>query len=222
MAYFSSEFNAFFRELAPNNHKEWFDENRSRYEKHVKKPFQEFVRAAIDEMEKVNPAIKGLEPKDAIFRINRDVRFAKDKSPYKIQMSAVVGPGGKKNYTGNGLYFEFTPEHVRFYSGVYEADKDTLQAVRNSIAQNLNEFKSCYTNPDFKNLFGEIRGEKNKVLPKELKESGEQEPLLFNKQFYFFCEHPESLIESDDLMQKLLEAYRVAQPIQNFFSKSLS
>lgn len=222
MAYFGPEFNAFFRELAPNNHKEWFDENRSRYEKHVKKPFQEFVQAAILEVAQLNPAVKDLQPKDAIFRINRDIRFSKDKAPYKIQMSAVINPGGRKNFAGNGLYFELTPEHVRFYSGIYEASKDQLLAVRNAIANDPSGFKNLYSDPEFIKLYGEIRGEKNKILPKELKEAGEKEPLLFNKQFYFFCQHTESLTESNDLMSKLVEAYRVAQPIQNFFTKSLS
>lgn len=222
MTYFGPEFNAFFRELAPNNQKDWFDENRKRYEQHVKIPFQKFVQAAIQEVSLLNPAVKDLEPKDAIFRINRDIRFSKDKSPYKLQMSAVIGPGGKKNFAGNGLYFELTPEHVRFYAGIYEANKDQLLAVRQGIAANLDTFQKLYRAPEFVNLFGEIRGAKNKILPKELKSLGEKEPLLYNKQFYFFCEHSEKLTESEDLMSKLLEAYRVAQPLQNFFSKLVS
>ncbi|MBU2020150.1 MAG: DUF2461 domain-containing protein [Bacteroidetes bacterium] len=222
MAYFSSDFNQFFRELAPNNHKDWFDENRKRYQHSIKEPFQDFVALALEALSIENPLIKEVLPKECIFRINRDVRFSKDKSPYKLRCSAIVGPGGKKNFSGESLYFEFGPEHVRFYAGAYEIEKENLQKLRESIALNGDEFKSLYTDPIFKNYFGEVRGEKNKILPKELKLAGENEPLIFNKQFYFFKQFPAEMVESDDLLNALKEAYKISRPMQQFFNKSLS
>jgi uncharacterized protein (TIGR02453 family) len=222
MIYFTPDFNQFFRELAPNNHKDWFDENRKRYIKSIKNPFQNFVQIVLDELSKENAKIKEIQPKDCIFRINRDVRFSKDKTPYKLRLSAIVGLGGKKDFSDDSLYFELGPEYVRFYSGVYETEKEKLQKIRESIAQNGDEFKKLYEAPEFKNLFGKIRGEKNKVLPKELKLPAEKEPLLFNKQFYFFAEYPAELVESADLLKELINAYKMSQPLQRFLSKSMS
>src|SRR5690606_4197407 len=96
MAYFTSDFIEFFKELAANNNKEWFDENRERYQKNVKIPFEKFVAALMAELKKDDPELTG-DPKKAIFRINRDIRFAKDKTPYKLNRSAAISKYGKKD-----------------------------------------------------------------------------------------------------------------------------
>ena len=137
MNYFNSDYVEFFKELSQNNHKDWFDLNRSRYEKNVKIPFKEFTQLAIDSIALLNNDFIGLQAKDCIFRINRDVRFSKDKQPYKLMCSAIITPNGKKSKAINGIYFEFTPEHVRFYSGVYEIEKDDLFALMCSPAQTI-------------------------------------------------------------------------------------
>ena len=97
MAYFTQDFLDFFKELAANNHKDWFHANKKRYEASVKDPFKLFVQDMIDKAAKVDGRFAG-EAKNAIFRINRDIRFSKDKSPYKLQMGAVISPGGKRRY----------------------------------------------------------------------------------------------------------------------------
>jgi hypothetical protein len=127
MTFFEPDFLQFFKDLAPNNNKDWFDVNRKRYEEIVKIPFKKFVQHVISEMAKKDSAFKSLEAKDCIFRINRDVRFSKEKQPYKLMVSAVISPKGKKDKAINGVYFELTPEHVRVYGGVYEIEKDDLQ-----------------------------------------------------------------------------------------------
>ena len=96
MAYFTKDFIDFFKELAANNKKEWFDFNRKRYEKSVKQPFAEFVQEMIDRIRADDPKVD-ISTKDAIFRINRDVRFSKDKTPYKTHMAAIVSARGKKD-----------------------------------------------------------------------------------------------------------------------------
>lgn len=216
---FTPDFLNFFIELAPNNNKDWFDQNRSRYEKNVKEPFKYFVQQLITEFSKIDPKFKETEPKDCIFRINRDIRFSKDKSPYKLQVSAVISPEGKKSRAIDGIYIELTPEHVRVYGGVYEVDKDDLQSIREGIAKNLNEFRKLISNQDFRKVFGELRGEKNKVLPKELKNAGEQEPLMYNKQWYFFTEFDPEIILEQDLIRRVIEVYKVARPVEQFFNR---
>ena len=89
MKYFSSDYLEFFKELAPNNNKDWFDKNRKRYIDSVKEPFKKFVTDLIQEISKVDDEVQ-IEAKDAIFRINRDIRFSKDKTPYKLNNSAII------------------------------------------------------------------------------------------------------------------------------------
>ena len=221
MAFFTADFIQFFIDLAPNNHKDWFDENRSRYEDNVREPFKKFVGHLISELNKVNPNFKDLEPKDCIFRINRDIRFSKDKTPYKMNVSALMAVGGKKNYMGEGVYIELGPEHVRVYSGLYEVDKEALLQLREGIAQNLSEFKKLYSDKKFESAFGSIRGDQNKIIPKELREAAEKENLIFNKQFYYFAEFQPEKILDKDFDKTVIELYQTARPMEQFFSELL-
>ena len=219
MIHFKRDFIDFFIELASNNNKEWFDANRVRYEKNVRDPFKDFVQHIIDLIAKDQPEFKEVLAKDCIFRINRDIRFSKDKTPYKMMVSAVVAPEGKKSKAVNGVYFELSPEHVRVYGGIYEIDKDDLYSVREGIVANLKEFQQAYNHPQFKKVFGKILGDTNKLLPKEFKEAAEIEPLIFNKQWYFYAQFESDLILSDKLDTTILECFEAGEPVENFFNK---
>ena len=222
MSFFTQDFIDFFIELAPNNNKDWFDVNRKRYEKSIKEPFQKFVTHLIHEIAKNDSSFNNLDAKDCIFRINRDIRFSKDKSPYKLMVSAVIAPNGKKSKAVNGVYFELGPEHIRVYGGIYEIEKDDLFIVREGIAKNLIKFKSLYTDKKFTSVFGSIKGEKNKILPKELKEIGELEPLIYNKQWYFFAEFPVEKILSNKLDELIISCFETGKPLEHFFNKLIN
>lgn len=221
MAYFDKDFLDFFIELAPNNNKDWFDANRDRYENNVREPFKKFVSHLIDVMSKDLPELKELEPKDCIFRINRDIRFSKDKTPYKLMVSALITPGGKKKRAedSRGVYFELGPEHVRVYGGIYEVDTEGLYAIREGMANDLGTFKMLYTDSDFIKVYGSIRGERNKVIPKEFKEAGEEEPMLYNKQWYFFTQFEPEMVFSDDLDKVIVQCHKAALPLKNYLNK---
>lgn len=221
MAFFTNDYLDFFKELAANNHKDWFDENRKRYQESVKKPFDAFVDAVINEMKKTDSSIN-IQAKDAVFRINRDIRFSQDKTPYKLNRSAIIAPGGKKNKTFPGLYFEFSPEHVRVYTGAYMPDKDQLQALREEISDNLNEFDKIITNKKFIDSYQEVRGEKNARIPKEFKEAGEKQPLIYNKNFYVYTTLPAEIILEDDLVKTITNTYKIAEPFANFLKKPIT
>lgn len=221
MAFFVPDFIQFFKDLAPNNNKDWFDENRNRYAEIIREPFKAFVDHMIVELTKVNLKFKDLQNKDCIFRINRDIRFSKDKTPYKMNVSALIAPGGKKNYMGEGIYFELGPEHVRIYSGLYELDKDTLLLLREGIAKNQKEFKKLYSDKNFESTFGQIRGEQNKIIPMELREAAESENLIFNKQFYYFAQFPPKKLLAKDFDKTIIEIYNTARPMEQFFSTLL-
>ena len=218
MAFFQKEFLDFFIELAPNNNKEWFDINRNRYEDFVKEPFKKYVTHVISKIAKNDPAFKDLEAKDCIFRINRDVRFSNDKIPYKMMVSAVVTPNGKKSKAVNGVYFELGPEHLRVYGGIYEIDKEDLLTVREGIAKDIPKFQKAYSNPEFTKVFGEIRGDKNKIIPKDLKDSAVIEPLIFNKQWYFYTEFQPETILLENLDEIILNCYKAGRPVETYFN----
>jgi uncharacterized protein (TIGR02453 family) len=218
-SFFSEDFLQFFIELAPNNHKDWFNLNRKRYEENIKKPFYTFTQHLINKIALKDSLFKDLLAKDCVFRINRDIRFSKDKSPYKLQCSAVIAPNGKKSQAVNGVYFEFGPEHVRIYGGIYEIEKNELTLIREGIANNLHEFQTIYNAKEFKAHFGRILGEKNKLLPSYLKESALKEPLIFNKQWYFFQEFPPETILDPHLDQIVLDCFEAGRPIEQFFNQ---
>lgn len=220
--YFTQDFLNFFMELAPNNHKDWFDMNRKRYENSVKEPFKAFVTHMIAEIAKRDASFSDLEAKDCIFRINRDIRFSKDKQPYKLQVSAIITPGGKKSRGVNGVYFELGPEKLRVYGGIFEIEKEDLMLVREGIAKDLAGFKKAYTDPKFVKTFGELKGNKNKIIAKELKEAAVKEELIFNKQWYFYTEFEPETILSDQLDKIILDCYDAGRPVENFFNKLIS
>lgn len=216
MAFFTKDFLQFFKELRKNNDREWFNANKKRYVKEVKEPFENFVGQTI---ETLKPAMPGLDitPKEAIFRIYRDTRFGKDKTPYKEHVSAAIVPGGRKNMSQPGIYVQLNDSEVRLYSGTYAPDKEKLAAIRYKIASDPKAFQKLYKKKNFKDSFGEILGEKNKRLPKDLTEAAEQEPLIYNKGFYYFASLPADSVLSDDLPKIILKHYQVATPINEFF-----
>lgn len=217
MSYFSQEYIDFFIELSRNNHKDWFDANKKRYETYVKKPFTEFTREVIGEMKKIDKKIE-MEPKDAIFRINRDIRFSKDKSPYKLYASAFVSNTHKKDFLTPGLYFQFSPESIWIGAGIYEPDKASLERIRYHIAGNLKKFDSLLKEKDFAKYFkGTIQGEKNKIVPKDLKEAAEKQPYIYNKQFYYMAEYkdPKKILDKK-LVSFLVDHYKASQHMSKF------
>ncbi|MGB1103095.1 MAG: DUF2461 domain-containing protein [Crocinitomicaceae bacterium] len=218
--YFSEDYLNFFKELAPNNHKDWFDENRQRYHQSVKEPFEQFVTDLIGEVQKRDASIQ-LTYNDSIFRINRDIRFSKNKEPYKLNRSAIISAKGRKDKAFPGLYIEMGPEHYRVYGGVYQPSKDQLYDIRESIAKQPSKFMNLVNDKKFKEIYGEVRGDKNKVLPKEFKDPAAKTPLIFNKQFYWFTEFEPEIVETDDLMPVTLKAYEAGKPLMDYFIKAM-
>lgn len=105
MQYFTQEFIDFYIELSRNNHKDWFHANKKRYEAIVKEPFLQLLTDLIAEMQKHDPKLE-ITAKECILRVNRDIRFSQDKSPYKLHVSAVISRTGKKDKGYPGLHLE--------------------------------------------------------------------------------------------------------------------
>lgn len=221
MAYFTSDFNEFFKELAANNNKDWFDENRQRYHTKIKAPFENFVAALMAELQKDDPELKG-DPKKAIFRINRDIRFSKDKMPYKLNRAAAISKYGRKDGARPGLYIQLGPESILIAGGVYKPDKDQLMKIREAIMNGSKEFEKAIKDEQFLETFGPIEGEENKRLPtKELTAAAVKQPLLYKKQFFYSAHFPSELITDDLLVEFIAEKHRDAKPVRDFFEKAL-
>jgi uncharacterized protein (TIGR02453 family) len=220
MTFFTKDFIDFFVRLKENNDRDWFNANKSTYNKAVKEPFKAFVAHMIDVLKPEIPDLL-ITPKDAIFRIYRDTRFSKDKTPYKEHVSAALNPGGRKNFNGDGIFIQANDADIRVYGGMYMPDKEALNAIRYAIAAHPDEFKTLYQDKSFQKHFGEIHGEKNKRLPKDLQEAAEVEPLIYNKGFYYYSKLPASALLKPGLDKKLVELYKVMQPLNHYFRSAV-
>lgn len=208
----------FFTQLAKNNHKAWFDEHRSEYEHDVRAPFISLVGDLISEIHRVDPAI-AMQPKDTMYRINRDVRFSKDKAPYKLQMGANISRHGKKAMGKPGLYFEVNAKGGLIAVGCYMPNKEELTMYRDLIMHEAADLHSALQHKQFIQLFGVLQGERNKVLPEEFRAAAAQEPLLFNKQFFAWTQVPKSVFTGADAAQQMLAYWNAAKPLNDFFDR---
>ena len=124
--------------------------------------------------------------------------------------------------TTPGIYLQINDEEIRSYSGIYKPDKGQLENIRTKIAAEPDRFKKLYSEKKFKNTFGEIRGEKNKRIPKLFNEAAENEPLIFNKGFYFFNILDPDIMLKDGFDNVILDHFRTAQPLNDFFEEAIT
>jgi uncharacterized protein (TIGR02453 family) len=220
MNYFDKDYLEFFKELAANNHKGWFDENRKRYEDVVREPFKIFIADVIEQVHQIDSEVT-IEAKDAIFRINRDVRFSKDKTPYKLFNSAIISKTGRKDKSYPGIYLELNPERLGIFGGLYMPDKDQIQKVRNYIINNNKELESILSEKEFVTSFETIKGIQYKRLPKEIQEIALEQPLLYNKQWYYEFSLPSKMILKDNLLEVIMKYYKISHPLQKFLINAL-
>jgi uncharacterized protein (TIGR02453 family) len=220
MSYFSPAYLQFFQDLAANNNRDWFNDNRKLYETEVKKPFAAFIKDVVSELTKLDPSIQ-VEPKNAIFRINRDIRFSKDKTPYNKHNSAILSPLGRKDYEHPGMYIMFSREKAMIGGGAYAIGKENLFFLREYIVKHQKGFHNLLSDKSFTKYYGEIRGERNKILPKEFKEAAIDIPELFNKQFYFMADLPAKIVYDKNLISKVVDHWKAGNPIRQFLIKGL-
>ncbi len=222
MAYFSPEFTDFFSRLERNNTRDWFQIHKRDYERFVKDPFNAFVAEVIDRVSLVDSEI-AIEPKDATFRIARDIRFSRDKTPYKTHVAAVISRGGRKDMRYPGLFFRFDAKGIGIGGGVYQPDKETLLAIRRAIARDGAALARALKGKAFREVFGELQGEKNKRLPKEFAAVAERLPIIAHKQFYYFVEYDDPrLVLRDDLPAFVLRHYRAGRKVSEFLGAAVT
>jgi len=149
----------FLKELRKNNDRSWMEKNRLRYEE-SRDNFVTFVASLIHEIGSFDKDIASLEPKQCIFRINRDIRFSKNKAPYKTNFAAFFNEGGKKAGSA-GYYIHIEPGASFLAGGIYMPEAPVLAAIRQEIDYNLADWEKIILNPGFKKIF-------NKGLDQEM------------------------------------------------------
>lgn len=220
MSYFTPEFLKFFRGLKRNNSKAWFDANRERYETAVKEPFTAFIEEMLARLRAEDPTLN-TSAKEAIFRLNRDIRFSKDKTPYKTHMAANISASGRKNLERPGFYIQFGSEEVLLGGGAYMLENATIYRIRQAIVRNLAAFEAILKEKSFKQKFGTLQGEQNKVLPGEFKAYAAKQPLLANKQFYYMAELEAETILKKNLPDLVMQYYHAGKAMNDFLENAM-
>ena len=214
----------FLKDLKKNNTKLWFDVNRKRYEE-AKKDFENFIQHAIDLHGKKDKSISSLNAKDCLFRINRDIRFSKDKSPYKTNFGASINKGGRKAMNSAGYYFHLEPGQCFVGGGLYQPMPDELKKVRQEIDYNFNEFKKIIGSRKFKSFYGDLDKSDEFLLrrvPKGYEPDNPAAEFLRLKSYIAFIKLDDSALISKELLKKTLTAFEILMPLLNFINKSIS
>lgn len=216
----TKDYHTFFKDLSKNNNREWFHANKKRYEKTVKQPWINFVQELINQLQKTHPEIQ-IEPKQAIFRINRDIRFSKDKSPYKTHCSAIISKYGRKSKEYPGYYVHLSNGELSIGGGAYFLERGDLSKVRSHIANDPKGFKKAISGKKFVEYFDSVKGEKNKRLPKEFQEAAQVQPLIANKQFYFMANMDPKLSLKTDFVKNVINHFKAGKVFNEFLIEAI-
>ncbi len=211
---------SFLADLAANNHKEWFDANRSRYQL-AKDNVLALVGSTLAEL---GPA-EGwplVDPKQCIFRQNRDVRFSKDKRPYKTNMAFIAGPNGMKGDVLSGIYVHLEPGQSFLGMGLYEPSGDELKKVRQEIDFNLDKWTGIAQAPGFVAAFGGVTGDKLKTAPKGYKADHPAIEWLRHTQYLAIQKLTDSQLQQKSLPKTIAAAFTAAAPFRQFLLEALA
>jgi len=211
----------FLRRLKQNNNRDWFLEHKEIYEQQVKLPMTGLVLALGGELSRFAPELN-TDPKRAIYRIYRDIRFSPDKTPYKTQIAAAFPPRGLSKHAGAGLYFHIAPEEVLIAGGVYMPGPAELRAIRNHIANQYERLRQILNDREFKKLFGGLEGDRLTRVPLGFPADHPAVELLRYKQFLAYSTHPAELAQSKELLPLVLRNFRAMMPLLRFLNAPLS
>jgi len=219
LARFSPEALKYLVQLKRHNNRPWFLKNKETYEREIKQPMSSLVLALNAELRRLAPELV-TEPKRAIYRIYRDVRFSPDKSPYKTHVAALFAPRGLGKHACAGLYFHFAPEELLLAGGVYMPGPKELLAIRNRIAGNPTAFRKILAHRQIASLGG-LQGDQLLRVPKGFAPHHPAADLLRYKQFLVWVTHPPELALGTDLLPLLTQTFRTLLPLVHFLNAPL-
>ena len=212
----------FLRGLKKNNNKPWFDAHRSEYEA-ARKDFENFIQQLIDKHSQKDKDLENLVAKNCLYRINRDIRFSKDKTPYKKNFAASLDKGGKKSGLA-GYYFHLEPGQSFLGAGIWQPEPGPLKQIRQEIDYNVDEFKSILTNKKFKSFYPGLYTGENvqlKKLPAGFEKDNPAGAYLQFKSWMVLHDLDDSVLVSKDLLKTSLAAFSAAQPFIKFINRAL-
>lgn len=206
----------YLEDLRFNNNKTWFDENRKRYEQ-ARSVFERLIEDVMQHFASIENLGK-TTLKECVFRINRDVRFSKDKTPYKAHMAALIGKGGRKT-NGRSYYIHIEPGGSFIAGGVYAALPEHLKQIRATIAaDNGKKLTSIINHKDFITYFGTMRGETLKTTPKGYQADHPAIQLLKHKQFLATHDLNDTDVLQDDFTNHILAVCKALKPFERYFN----
>jgi uncharacterized protein (TIGR02453 family) len=211
----------FFRGLARNNNRDWFQPRKAIFEASVKRPMQELVAALNAAMMSYAPQYV-TDPAKAIYRFYRDTRFSKDKSPYKQQIAASFPRRGLVRHEGAGFYCAVSHKEVAVGGGIYMPSPETLSAVRHHIAVHHEELRRITSSKNVRKLFGELQGEQLSRPPKGFPKEHPAEDLLRMKQFLLYIELPPDTVTTPGLFTEIETRFRAMTPFLEFLNAPLA
>lgn len=209
----------FLRNLEKNNNKEWFDANRKTYE-NTRKQWLEFTAEAIEVVGKFDKDVAMLEPKSCIFRINRDIRFSKDKSPYKINFGISLSKGGKRD-DFCGYYLHLQPGASFIAGGSYMPMPDKLAAIRQEIDYNAKEFVDIITHKSFKTNFGTLGGEALQRPPKGYEADNPMIQFIKHKSFIAEYKLSDKDLLDPNFSKKMVDLFKAMSPLNEFLYRAM-
>jgi uncharacterized protein (TIGR02453 family) len=212
----------FLKKLKKNNNKSWFDAHRKEYEA-AKSDFENFIQSVLDKHCKNDPDLSELTAKKCMFRINRDVRFSKDKSPYKTNFGASMDKGGKKSGFA-GYYFHLEPGKSFLGGGLWMPQPDALKKVRQEIDYCLDEFKKIINTKKFKMIYGDLytgEGVQLSKVPQGFEKDNPAAEYLKFKSWLVLADLNDSELTSKDLLKKTIDSFYTLQPLVKFLNRPL-
>jgi uncharacterized protein (TIGR02453 family) len=218
---FPEEMIPFFKKLKKNNNREWFAAHKDEFEESVKFPMQCFIASIAPLFGEFAPEVD-VDPKRSLFRIYRDTRFSKDKTPYKLHAAAhFVLRGMPKGLVGSGYYFHIEPGEVFLGAGIYIPDGEQIKKIRAAIATRSKKFLSIINDKTFVKRFGAITGTRLQRVPTGYAPDHPMAEYLKLKNFFAGVTLAEDEILKPKFLRDAAKIYSEATPFVRFLNEAL-
>jgi uncharacterized protein (TIGR02453 family) len=215
---FSPDALTFLRNLQRNNRREWFQPRKEKYVALIKAPMMELVGCLNEEMASFAPNYV-TPPQKAIYRIYRDTRFSKDKTPYKTHISCIFPRVTAVKREGAVFYFHFTAKELLIFGGVYGPEREELMAYRALIQERYQELENILSNKKLRTMLGTLQGEAMTRMPKGYPVDHPAESLLRQKQWYLDSTLDVSVVTSARLVPELAKRFELMAPFVEFMNQ---
>jgi uncharacterized protein (TIGR02453 family) len=212
----------FLQRLAKNNNRAWFEKNKPVYLE-AKVGFDQFLEKLLEELIKLDEGLAGLNPKKLAFRIYRDVRFSKDKKPYKVNLGAGFSPGGKM-IQEPGYYLHIQPGNKSFLAGgLYMPDADNMTKIRQEIDYNTENLLKILNDGKFRKLFPALDAfDKLKTAPKGYPRDHPHIELLKHKSFIVSHPFTDKEVKGKKFVKQVAETAKVIKPLNDFLKDAIA